>query len=174
MASSEARSRAEDGTRSPAQIAAADRVLLETLRASARAAECAPRLDHDAALGLGEEAPVARIGAALLRALDSAALRPLPFHPRGTAGLAFGEAWAMGLLLALRRRDPASAAFLLRSGVRRERRREVQRLAERLVARLSVDADGGGNSGRATLESFQSGGRASGAPAAQPACKEHT
>lgn len=158
MAAAPARVQPRLRERRDAAAADAERALLEAVRAWARAAQCAPRLDLDGACGLMSPAATpgaASAGVALLRALDSAALRPMAFHPRGAAAIAFGEAWTLRFVTALRDRDLASAAFLLRSGVRRERRRQVRSLAERLVDCLAAEPGGAGKTCAPILEPFQ-------------------
>lgn len=152
-------------------LSTSDTALLETLRACARAAQRGPRLDLD--IGCALLAPpagteVAVWGAALMRALDGAALRPMGFHPRGARQVAFGEAWTLRLVTALRNGDVASALFLAGRGVRRERRRQVLWLAGRLA-----DALGAGNAAVERLESFQDGAPAFSQPAPLTECKEH-
>jgi hypothetical protein len=133
-----------------------DRSLLEALRAAARAAQRGGRGPVEPPAGAAAEV----WGVALMRALAEAAARPLVFHPRGADAVAFGEAWALGLVTALGAGDAASATFLAGRVVRRERRREVLWLARRYAEAL-----GTGNPAAERLESFQSGGP----PASQPA-----
>lgn len=129
--------------------AACDRALLEVLRACARAAQRGPRVDPERA--------AAADGVTLISVLDGAALRRLTFHPRGAAEVAFGEAWVLRLLTALRAGDHGSARFLIERMVRRDRRRLVWTLAARLAT--------AGNPGAADLESFQAGKPVSSQPA---------
>lgn len=133
-------------------VAAADRPLLEALRGFARAALLAPPADLDrggAGLGCspvdaGPEVAFAAHGAALLRALDAAALRPLTFHNRAARPVTFAEAWLVRLLAALRRGDGDSAAFLIGRGVQRSRRGLVLALARRVAALAPGGARRGG------------------------------
>jgi len=120
---------------------AADGDLLDDLRRWSLAALCAPPLDIDRACALiAPNSAAAReiYGCALLAALDAAVLRPLRFHPRGSATAAFGEAWLLALLQAVARGDADSARFLVARAVRRERCRPVLWLAGRLVAVAGV------------------------------------
>jgi hypothetical protein len=110
--------------------------LLELLRDLAPAALRSGRLDpwRACALIAPEPAEAAAVyGTALLRVLDGAMLRALPFHRRGTPAVAFGEAWVLRLVGCVAARDEASARFLVGRAVRVHDRRAVLWLAARLA-----------------------------------------
>lgn len=110
--------------------------LLERLRDLAPAALRSGRLDPWRACALIAPEPgsaVAVYGTALLRALDGAVLRALPFHRRGTPAVAYGEAWVLRLVSCLAEQDEASARFLVGRAVRSQDRRAVLWLAARLA-----------------------------------------
>ena len=117
----------------------ADAQLLETLRELARSIQLSGPLDLDLGCALIAATPRASLrahGVALLRAVDASALRPVVFHRRAGGPMAFGEAWLLSLVSALRDGDSDSALFLVGRMIRRERRRVVVWLAKRFAAAL--------------------------------------
>jgi hypothetical protein len=109
------------------------------LRACARRAQLSPPIDLDRACALIDP-PAGRAaeayGAALMRALDRGALRPVALHAAGAPSL--GERWLLALLRALGSGDVASALFLVGRWVDRPHRRGVLFLAQRLSRALDA------------------------------------
>ena len=130
----------------PRAMRPADAALLEVLRDLARAAQLSAPMDLDVGCALIAARPEDSLrahGAALLRAVDASALRPVTFHRRAGGTLAFGEAWLLALVTALRDGDADSAVFLATRMIRRERRRVVLWLAERFATALREIAPSG-------------------------------
>ncbi len=126
----------------PSAPSPASATLLETLRDLARGAQLSGPLDLDHGCALiaatGDADPRAA-GAALVRAVDAASLRPLVFHRRPGGAPAFGEAWLLRLVETLRDGDADSATFLVHRMIRRDRRRVVLWLAGRFAASLRCE-----------------------------------
>jgi hypothetical protein len=118
--------------------AGAERGLVEASRRLAGRCRAACRLDpHCACVRLaGGRAPAAVWAEALLRILREGLGRPPRFYAPGSAELSFDERWLAALVAAHRRRDMASARFLIARRIRPEARGAVRFLAAGLARGL--------------------------------------
>ncbi len=129
----------EDRYAGPAILDADDRQLLGCLRAFARKAKLAPRLDLDLACALitpASDRAETVYGSTLLRALDALATRSVMFHMGFDAKPSFDELWLLRIVRLFQQGDEAGARFLIAGRVPAQSRHKIAFLASRFAQSL--------------------------------------